>query len=361
MKKYLSMLIVILLIACNSDEFKSKITTEDLGTLEPNKKLQRLSKFNNFGDIFTLKRKVQLETTLQNVMGRPWSVIIQNDRIIIIDLITAKSIFVFSGSGRYIGTIGRVGDGPGEFRSPNLAALVSDKLFIYDPILSRISVFSVNDRNYLRSWGVRNFYESMTTVNGKLAMLNRVGQGYETDFEIFDSLGNKISSSTFPKSLSEEKRRFMFGGSFRLSSYNNKLLYIGADEFKIICYDINAGKVLWISQEIPSVLKVPKELPPNFGELGINRIKWLKNNYSSLLDFFCFNNGLIIVLADDYFLLYDNNGNFITAVKSPNDKDYFTTDGNYLYEITEPYINDNKDVVNPKVYVYEVANAELNY
>lgn len=352
-------MLTILLLSCNSKEFKDKITTGDLGPIEPNKNLQYLSKFDTFNEIFTLKNKLQLETTSQNVMDKPWSVLIYHDKIIIIDVMSAKSIFVFSDNGKYLGTIGKVGNGPGEFKSPSLAGLINDKLFIYDPILLRISVFDINNRTYLKSWEVKNIYESMTTANGKLVLLNKVGQGYDSDFEIFDTTGDKTSEGTFPKSLSEEKRRFMFGGSYRLYSYKNNLLYLGADEFKIICYDLDAAKESWVSQEIPSVLKVPEELPPNLGELGINRIKWLKNNYSSLLGFFCFNNGLIVVFADDYFLLYDNHGNFITSLKSPNHRNYFTTDGNYLYEITEPYPDEKGNIINPVVNIFELTNTEL--
>ncbi|WP_420127740.1 6-bladed beta-propeller [Longimicrobium sp.] len=61
---------------------------------------------------------------------------------------------VFGRDGRYVGTIGRRGRGPGEFESPwRVATDASDSIFVWDVAQARISVFGGNLR-FARSFGV---------------------------------------------------------------------------------------------------------------------------------------------------------------------------------------------------------------
>ncbi|HJP55537.1 MAG TPA: 6-bladed beta-propeller [Gemmatimonadales bacterium] len=59
-------------------------------------------------------------------------------------------IKVFGRDGRLVRTIGRDGDGPGEFRSPILG-IHGTSLVVFDPRLARISLFDTSGR-FLRSW-----------------------------------------------------------------------------------------------------------------------------------------------------------------------------------------------------------------
>jgi hypothetical protein len=53
------------------------------------------------------------------------------------------SVLVYDEAGALIRTLGRTGDGPGEFRSiGSLVAMPGDSLGVYDPLLRRLSVFS---------------------------------------------------------------------------------------------------------------------------------------------------------------------------------------------------------------------------
>lgn len=354
MKIYFSFLFIFIFISCNSKNTKNDLNTTDLRPLEPNKNLQYVKEITDFDDLFVLKDSIQLETSPECLMDFPWTALFSGGNILLTDIISAKSIFEFGNDGKYKGKIGRFGEGPGEYRSPELSAVIDNELFVYDPPLLRVSVFNIYNRKFIRSWNIKKFYFSVAEINGNLAFLNRFGQGYADDYEIYNPLGEKVSSGSFAKSESEDKRAYMFGGSFLISRLKNHLIYLGADEYKIICHDLDSEKDIWISQEIPDVLKVPKELPKNVAELGY---RWMSKNYSSLLGFFSFNNGLIIVVADDYLLLYDNNGNFLKYIKNPNRKNYFTTDGKYLYEVSHPHEDKNGNLLNPFVKTYEFKNA----
>lgn len=55
----------------------------------------------------------------------------------------AGSVMIYDEDGLLARTFGRTGDGPGEFRQVgNLGRLPGDSLFVYDPLLRRLSVFS---------------------------------------------------------------------------------------------------------------------------------------------------------------------------------------------------------------------------
>jgi hypothetical protein len=50
-----------------------------------------------------------------------------------------QRIYRFDDAGRSLGTVGRVGAGPGEFRIPYAVASLGDELMVYDPMNARIS------------------------------------------------------------------------------------------------------------------------------------------------------------------------------------------------------------------------------
>jgi len=64
------------------------------------------------------------------------------------------NVVVFDPNGRYVGTIGRKGQGPGEFIMPwKVVADADDSVFVWDASLARISVFGP-DQRFKRSFAV---------------------------------------------------------------------------------------------------------------------------------------------------------------------------------------------------------------
>lgn len=58
-------------------------------------------------------------------------------------------IYVFKPNGKYIATVGRSGRGPGEFESIGSLSIAGGKLYVFDPRLKRVSIFSLNDFSHL--------------------------------------------------------------------------------------------------------------------------------------------------------------------------------------------------------------------
>lgn len=57
-----------------------------------------------------------------------------------------REILVFDTGGRRIRTIGRAGDGPGEFRFPNRMGVVGDTLWVGEDLARRVTLFSREGR-----------------------------------------------------------------------------------------------------------------------------------------------------------------------------------------------------------------------
>ncbi|MDZ7772038.1 MAG: 6-bladed beta-propeller [Balneolaceae bacterium] len=63
-----------------------------------------------------------------------------------------KYIHVFASDGSYLARLGGEGRGPGEFMFPGNAAVISDRLFMQDVMLSRMNVYDLNAMENARSF-----------------------------------------------------------------------------------------------------------------------------------------------------------------------------------------------------------------
>ncbi len=110
-----------------------------------------------------------------------------NGFVYLLDLQLAE-VKVFSPSGEYVRTIARMGDGPGEFRSPRKLFITDDnKLCVMQPSPARMSVFELNGR-YVGEWELPSVadggFQAVTHVkqrNGVVVIQGmnvQMGEGY---------------------------------------------------------------------------------------------------------------------------------------------------------------------------------------
>ncbi len=353
MKNNLLQIVIILILLtftnCGSKEENVTKTTNDVKPLSELKQLSYLKKFTKFNEIFNSIDTINLETTSESLMDKPWSVRVNEKQIIVSDMFSTKHVLAFArNNGKFLGRIGSIGRGPEEYITPELIEVIGNELFLYDPGQMTVLVYNLDSKVFERSWKVKKYYVSITEINNKLIFLNKNLQGYENDFEIYDLNGNILTTGSFPKSMSEPKRSFLYGGAFKMTKCNRNIVYIGADEFKLILTDQFDRKQFWGNVKIPSLVKAPKI--PTQG----HNIKWLKENYSFLRGLFALNQGLIFIQVDDYFHVYDSGGNFICSTKNHAPKNIFCSDGEYVYEFTENFMSETKVILNPKVIVYKI-------
>ena len=103
-----------------------------------------------FDSVFVLQQRIPLRIPADSPIGLPIAIAEWREDFAIIDQLQAE-IRIFNKAGRPTRSIGRPGDGPGEFRRPIAAAVVGDDLAILDAARGVVSTFDPNGR-YISSW-----------------------------------------------------------------------------------------------------------------------------------------------------------------------------------------------------------------
>ncbi|MDE0110346.1 MAG: 6-bladed beta-propeller [Bryobacterales bacterium] len=91
----------------------------------------------------------------QPILGQPHSVSESSNGIFAIADMSDKDIKLYDRNGERVGTVGREGEGPGEFTSLMSATFVGDSIFAYDFAEDRLSIFGATGQ-FARSSEVRN-------------------------------------------------------------------------------------------------------------------------------------------------------------------------------------------------------------
>lgn len=107
-----------------------------------------LKSINLVGDLFNIEKVIPLETTPDNLIGTIFKLQVKNDTMYIF---SRKTVMLFRITGEYIGSVGKIGNGPGEMVLPTdfsvhpnggqVAMLdnVKEELFFYNNIGKFIS------------------------------------------------------------------------------------------------------------------------------------------------------------------------------------------------------------------------------
>jgi hypothetical protein len=103
-----------------------------------------------FDRVFVATEEVRLQPPADDPIGSVSAVEVWNDSWIVVDALQSNAKR-FSPSGAWVSTIGRAGDGPGEFRTPLSAVAVSEsRLLLYD-IEGRVAFFDPAGE-YVSGW-----------------------------------------------------------------------------------------------------------------------------------------------------------------------------------------------------------------
>ncbi len=104
----------------------------------------------------------------------PRAVLADSNDIFVLDPPIA-GVHRFDHMGKWLNTIGREGDGPGEFRHPTEIGWLSDTLWVSDPRLGRLSFFDKYNGDFVRSVHFRFGADQSITVPRR--MLGRLALG----------------------------------------------------------------------------------------------------------------------------------------------------------------------------------------
>lgn len=119
------------------------------------------------GELFEyeeLFRLQQDEAHPESLLNRPFGFSMGDDSSFFILDGADKRVVVYSSDGRYSHSIGRPGDGPGEFRGPRYLTVYQDTVSVFDGSLQRVSLFN-KDGAFIATASAPNLPPSILTLH----------------------------------------------------------------------------------------------------------------------------------------------------------------------------------------------------
>ncbi|WP_163221379.1 6-bladed beta-propeller [Bacteroides sp. 214] len=182
-----------------------------------------------YSDVFDYVNFIKLETTDDAIIGRVDKIIALDDKYIILDSSLAKKVFVFDSSGQYLNSLGKIGQGPGEFESPHDIA--------FNKYTNELLIWSHNDKKILRfkldgtfvselkiDWWISSL--SVIAPDAIVLYLNNITQKASTEIGynivMIDYDGN-ILNKMMP--IENELKRFSPPSKKVFSLYNDNVLF----------------------------------------------------------------------------------------------------------------------------------------
>jgi hypothetical protein len=143
--------LTILLTACKNNNDSngpknvngSRLTNKDLIIIDLDTTKQSLA---NYSEFFSSAQFIPLETSDKSLIGYIGQLELFNDTVYILDSRTAKCIFVFTLTGKFVRKIGVIGKGPGEWIQPSNFCINKTQrlLYVLDAQLQRITLLHLD-------------------------------------------------------------------------------------------------------------------------------------------------------------------------------------------------------------------------
>lgn len=305
----------------------------------------------SYEQVFKYVETINLEASDSALIASVWGIGISNDNNIVIQESGAiNAMKMFSSTGRFIRKIGRIGQGPGEYGQVSALRISNNKIILLDLALQRVSIYS-KEGNYEKSWKISRYYSDIAVDDNKIVLLRHLYTPNDNDFDVFDYDGNLLFSDKFSESKNKEIRQLLAGNAFHISIFSGNLYYIGNDDYKLICYDLIRKEVLWEKQNISGKVKRPEKST-------LLNIDPVKNGlpYTAIWELYTTEKGLILVETQEYFLIYDDLGNYLNTVNKkysgPGYVNYIKN--NSLYSLIQEYPNQKNDFKNPLIEKYDI-------
>ena len=226
-----------------------------------------------FEEVLRLEQDVSREET---ILYRAWQYLMCDDGNYYVNDRGNTRIAVFGADGKYIRSFGRDGDGPGEFRYPNILWISGDILAVYDSRNRRTTLFNIDGtvlKILTHTSGVsiselHPISEDRRLIVGR-EMTPFVPGGEMTRTEvitIIDAEGDTTCTLTGP--TDSQGRMIMleeYGMGFTTSGYYSQATgadYIH-DQGKILVYASDVPELSWYNLEgnLDSVIRIDMETP----------------------------------------------------------------------------------------------------
>lgn len=322
-------------------------------------KERSISAPGSFADLFRLVKEVQLDTSGGSYIGMISDVALTSEgHIIVTDHSVARQAFMFSSSGSFIGRIGGMGKGPGEYQNPAFVRLDKDgNIYITDIGSAKLLVYTPN-RQYKSSFQLKK-NPNRVAINSKGIYL-QLFDFSETNTLLHFSTDGKLLNSFSPI---DEKFKplllFLYAGGGLVSDKHDNLYQLTVAKYEITKFSYSGNIIAKFHRDAPFLRQHATSLP----DLR-DRKAWQKLSYERTLihNMFYLDPGLLLVQCINHdenrnpdFLLeiFDLDGNLKAGeIHLPNMIVASVKD--LICFVEQPSSNDSKHIPNPKLQFYRL-------
>lgn len=322
-----------------------------------------------FDDKIFIRKKINLECSIDCIISFPYDICSLNNKLFIAS--RGTEIKVFNIDGKFLYKVGKIGDGPGEYRNINcIFAVQNNKVGIFDSNNSRITIYNEKgDYLYSKEIKIPEVYSFRRIVNYKNSFFLQVPYSEKYPFYLIELDSNLTIKRGYLEASDDYKAyayRGLFNGGIFLN-FSKGLLY------EINTYSNNVVKKLNII--LNSVSDINLGHPDFFRAVpqlkGVQNYAETKKHYNMGTDIYN------MYLIKDRFLIlqYLVHENDITILKTMlydliTYKTYLIegriaptySDGRYLYEIKfldSSEIDKNTSFKNPILIFYAINEEAL--
>lgn len=320
---------------------------------KPLNKNQALSeKYKNitdFNQLLLLSNNIVFSENNNNFVGEIRRVILEANKIYVADATTTKSVFCYDENGRFRNKVGKYGLGPSEYTSSTLIASNEKYLIIYDQGQKKILLYTANN-DYSTEIKLKYNYAAISMCSDGVFLLRyEYGNNMKLNNVIIDVYDFNMSFARNIKlPITEMNNKYINLAELNLGFIvtTKYIYYASPADFKIRCLNKTTGEIVWISS--PPRMVNTEDVPADQSFESI--AKWFKS-HSKFFGFHVMDNGLIIMHTDYNFLLYDDNGNYLTYVKALPGMYY--DNGKSLYRLIDATKNENNELNSNKLEKYD--------
>lgn len=189
---------------------------------------------SKLSDEFVLQDIIPLETKGKSLIGQVSKLVVLNNRIIIIDKVSAEKVMVFDINGNFLFDSGSKGKGPFELLKPGDFCIVNNSLFVLGMQLGKIIEYSLANGEPLNEYKLNFYAFSMENIDdSQFVFLNAMTYGVTKTNDKFKEIYTTKYNRTLNYVLPENPLIKSSKGVFLHNYFSDSLFLIGNQGIKV--------------------------------------------------------------------------------------------------------------------------------
>ena len=329
---------------------------EVIKPLEPDPKANWLKNVKNLGEIYTKSEIIELDTVKEALLGSPKKILVSNNNFLVVDGFSVKN---FDMKGKYLGIVGKKGNGSGEYKYPVIVSANDEFILIYDNSLGRVNIYDARTRKSMGQINMKEECLNLLFYNNRIVAVRNKHENQKVTACFADFYTNEGQLESIQELMPPSyPRELCFLSGLGMYKINGDYLYIvHPDDMKIKCYDLRNRKSLWKCDYVSEKLNLEKLKLNSTDE---DNEKWVMAR-SRLYGMEVIPDNFIQVQTEKGTMLYDMHGNYLTIVpfrNSPFSSSVNTTDKRFLYNVVMPKENSGAKILsNFSIHKYEIKRG----